>query len=731
MSGSINIDTVIPLEYELELPLSSSGSILRKSQLRVYPTRQATYAPFSNNWIEFQVASPSETLILPESYFTFDITRTDKNSSGNPSTQYDNSASLDYPGIHSIVKTFQIRSGGTNVMLNESQYYHIFSSMIFKTHDGRDIIDNTCFDEGRSMRGQYGWNSQDQRHGFYLNGVNPTSSSTCYWYNSFDSGNSSYSLILPSVPYSTFSPALTATTTPVVYNSGTTYAVGNTVLYNSSSSPVAVTLYPNSVAAGSNVTLPVGLNNNQNPLNVVLPSIWVSLANSNTGNTPVAGSSFWREVPFSSISQSSNVRKDVMSADTLEIEVYIGGTTVTLPVRQAKVNVIAVDNLTGIIIVSGQVPFLSSITLNNLTTAYTTTRTLNGVEPDVSATVNTINPAFIKSILVSQRPLPLNSLPGRMEVIRYNSMRYRVILRPNCSFWSLYWPLYVSKNGLNFRIELEFGDRCMSTGLSPLASPNQLDYQIDDPRFVGFFSAPEPSVMRDTITKWNSADGLIYYCPSYVFREISGVTGEKDVFLNFTPGVRSARGILLVIQSDQISSANTALARSMSSLSTFLRSGVRSWQANVGAHLFPVDKLDLRENNQVPDYLANEAHSLLMRWQMSRHSGLRKEDFRPWNTIYNSNTDSTVFIDANTFIIYIDLSRSSTANSALTGTDVSITPLQVHLERGEVLWGQSNGLNPLYTGSNYGAVPGIPLYRAFILHDAFIRNSSSVITTLQ
>lgn len=742
-TGNMSLDAIIPSEYELEIPMTTSASILRKSALRIYPTRQATYKPYNSNWIEFYVSSPTEVLLTAESYFIFDITRTDVGANGLPSTQYDNSISFDFPGIHSIIKTFQVRSGGTNVMLDDMQYYHTFAAQWFKLHEGRDQMDHNAVDEGRSLKGEYGWNNQDSRQNFYLTGVQPSATMTSYWYDSFDSGDKSYSLILPPVLFTQFLPNLTTTSTPVTYASGTTYTIGQTVLYNSSASPLSLALYPNSVPAGSSVTLPVGLNNNPNPQTVVLPSIWKALQ-STTGNTPATGSVYWIEVPFT-YAQNSNARKDVEAGDILMIEVYIGGTTATLPVKQTSVDVIAVDQLTGIIVVSGQIPFVSSysgaaptITVTSLTTAYTTTRVIGNAEVDMAATsgavtvtANLVNPAFIKSILVTHRPSPLNVLPGRMEIIRYNGSRQRVKWHPLSSFFTFPWPLYVSKNGITFRIEIEFGDRCMNTGQTPLGSVQQCDYQIDDPKYVGFFSAAEPSVMRDVITKWNSADGLIYYCPSYVFREISGVFGEKDVFLNFTPGVRSARGVLLTIQSDQISSANTALARAMNSLSTFLRSGVRSWQAQIGAHMFPVEKVDLRENNQVPDYLANEAHHLLSKWSMKKHTALRKEEFRPWNTMYNSSTDSTVFIDANVFIIYIDLSRSNTANSALTGSDVSITPLQIHLERGEVLWGQTNGLNPLYTGSNYGAVPGIPLYRAFIIHDKFIRMSSSVLTTLQ
>jgi len=698
-AGSVNLDTVVPPEYELEIPTSSSASILRKSQLRLYPTRQATYAPFSNNWLEFNVSSPTEILLLRESYFTFDITRTDKDVNGAASTQYDNSASLDFAGIHSIIKNLQVRSGGTNTMLNESQYYNLFSNAMLKMRGNPDQTDHMWVNEGRSVHGERGWEKY-QRSSFYLDKVQPTSSSTSYWYNS-TSADASYSYIVPALQYAQLNPNLTSTTKPVTWAIGTTYAAGVTVLYDSSTSPITFKQYPNTLPAGSSTAMPLQLDNNPTNFAVTLPSIWVSLQGSNVGNTPATGSLYWREQPI--VSPYGSHRKNVQTGDILNIEVYVGGTTSTFNVQSSRVSVIAVDQLTGIIVCSGKIP----------------------------SYISDSPCCYIKSVFVSDRPFPLNSVPGRMEIVRYNNFRYRVTWHPLCAFFDLDWPLFVSKNGLNFRIELEFGDRCMSTGLSPYDSPNALDYQIDDPRFVGFFSAPEASVMRDIITKWNSADGLIYYCPSYVFREIGGVTGEKDVFLNYSPGVRSARGVVIMIQSDQISSANTALARAMPSLSTFLRSGVRSWQANVGAHLFPIEKTDLRENNQVPDYTANEGHHLLFKWLQSRHFAIRKDEYRPWNPMYNSANNNTVFIDANAFLIYIDLSRSNTANSALTGTDVSITPLQIHLERGEVLWGQSNGLNPQYTTSNYGGVPGIPLYRVFVLHDAFIRNSSSVLTTLQ
>lgn len=729
MSGNLNIDSVLADEYKLQIPMSCSSTILRKSALRIYPTRAQSYAPFATNWIEFYVSSPTEVAILDESYFTFDIIRNDTDSNGNPSTQYDDLASLDFAGVHCLIKTFQVKSGGTNVIFSDNQYYHLFTNIWFKLHEGRDQTDHNSVYEGRSMKGEYGWNNDDARFNFYLTGVNPTASTTAYWYSSFDSGDSSYSLILPALSYSTFSPALTASSSPVLYSASSTYTSGQTVLYNSSSSPIAIALYPNSQPTGSTTTLPVGLNNNQTTMNVVLPSIWVVKTGQSpaSGTTPnVANSVYWTEIPFSSIVQNNNIRKDVQSWDVLSVECYVGGTAITNRVVFGTGTVIAVDQLTGIIILAGSVPTQQ---ITNLTTAYTTTRVNLAAEVDM--TLSLLSPAYIKAIRVAQRPHPFNQLPGRMEIVRYNGFRNRVLLKVRNPFMKLNMPMYVLKSGFVIRMELEFGQRAMVSGKPPLGSQNPLDYTILDPRFVVFMSAPEPSVMRDVITKWNSADGLIYSIPDYTYREISGIANEKDTNLVLSPGVRSARGILLIIQPDQISSANTALANAEKVLSTYLRTDVRSFQVNVGAHQFPVEKIDFRENNQVPDFLANEGFHLLSKLAGRRHYALRKDEFRPWNTIYNSSTSNTVFLDSTGFIIYVDLARANTSNAALTGTDVSITPVMMHIERGEVLYGQTNNRNGLYAGSNYGGAPGIPLYRFFILHDKFLRISSNVITTLQ
>lgn len=822
-SGSINLDSVIPQEYELEIPTSSSASILRKSLVGSYPTRIARYQPYGNNWMEFNVYSPTEFLLLKESYFRWDITRTDLNG-GQPSNQYDNAASLDRGGIHCIVKTFQVNSGGTATRLDENLLYNTFSSNFHKfTHTPHEK-NHVLAHEAQSVHGERGWNNQDQRNGFYLKGLSNFTAATwanntlvlnqatnavattyvTAWVNPFDVVNSSssqlgtkladqsgpppyiasanadysYSMILPPMYLNQIGRGTSLDGTVVPWwLANVAYAVGDYILFpgtNTGIDPLssvgaqysyqgynALEFFPNTTATRpSNLSiLPKDDNGNLGFQIVQIPSLWQCLVN----HTPTTWiPSNWKEIPFSSLNQINDSRKNLQRGDVLDIEVYNCTMSGKEFIQQVRVEVIAVDQLTGIIFINGNVPVnlyanaAPTYVAGNVTYAQGKSELLtynvitilsasiSGTPGNKDVVTSVVNyPAqvlCIKSIFVSQRPLPINSVPGRMEVIRYNNVRYRVLWRPENTFFDLDWPLFVSKNGLNFKIEIDFGDRCMVTGLTSVASQNQLDYVIDDPKFYGYYSAPDPSLMRDVVNKWNSADGLIYYVPTYTYRELSGVFGEQDTFLNFQPGVRSARGLVLFIMSSDISSVNTALSRASKSLSTCLRTGVRSFQCNVGAHYFPIEKIDLRENAQVPDYLANEAYHHMFKWVNSRHGNLRKEEFRPWNSIYNSTTNSTCFQDADSFIIYIDLSRSCTPNSALTGVDVSITPLQVRLERGEIQYGASNDVNGLYAAktsagnvivSQFSGAPGYPLYRAFILHDKFIRNSSSVLTALQ
>lgn len=782
-SGSINLDSVIPKEYELEIPTSSSASILRKSLVGSYPTRLAQYKPYGNNWLEFNVYSPTEFLLLNESYFRFDITRTDLNN-GVPSTQYDDSASFDINGVHAIIKSFQVNSGGTATRLDENLYYNTFTANYMKFLTTVHEADHYYAAEGRSAKGERGWSPQYNRQGFYLRGINnfvssqwsgnplvlntPTNSLTTTYASVYIPGTAGgvtspgfYSLILPPMLLNMIGAGtdLTGATVPLFWAAGT-YAANDYVLYYASltgTNPItsgtgnaaflqgteSLQFYSNTFSTTpTNLNiLPPDVNGNlglEQP--VTLLSIWKNISGSGTTVTPGTNSAVWQEIPFSSLNNPSDARKNVQRGDILDVEYYNSSMLYGQSTFEWRTQVIAVDQLTGIIVVRGIIPqpMLGAVAaVTGVVTPATTYQSQSN--PIGLSSGNTVSGVFIKSIFVSQRPLPYNSVPARIEVIRYNNVRYRVIVRIMNAFMELDWPLFVSKNGLNFKIELDFGDRAMTTGLTPTASTNQLDYTIDDPKFFGYFSAPDPSLMRDVINKWNSADGLIYYVPTYTYRELSGVQGEQDTFLNIQPGVRSARGVVIIVQSSEISSVNTALSRASLSLSTALRTNVRAFQANVGAHYFPVEKIDLRENAQVPDYMANEAYHHMYKWVNNRHSLLQKEDFRPFSALYNSSTDSKCFMDAKSFIIYIDLSRSNTANSALTGVDVSITPLQVKLERGEIVYGKSNDVTGLYTvgsgtsqtTSQFGGAPGYPIYRIFIIHDKFIRNSSSVLTALQ
>ena len=316
------------------------------------------------------------------------------------------------------------------------------------------------------------------------------------------------------------------------------------------------------------------------------------------------------------------------------------------------------------------------------------------------------------------RRLYARRVSNRKRMLDQNLRYERWLFKPNMHFFSLNLPLYLIKGGLTFRLELEKAELSFKTGLSPLESANiQMDYRIKNPRFVGMMSAPEPSVMRDTLARWNSAEGLIYYLPSVLYREAQQVVDTQNTVLNFHAGVRSARSILLLVQPDNISqSISAAICKACDSLSTSLRTNIYTWQIQIGAHLFPMERVDIGKTLVDAQY-SNEALHRMMYMTQNPDYWIPFSEFEKETYMYSSDSDTSKdFKESKHFLIWVDLSRSNTPNAVLSGTDLSMVPLQMNIERSTK---PSN-----YPGSNF-------IYRAFIFYDAFLRMSANMITTLQ
>jgi hypothetical protein len=143
---SVNFANQVPLQFNMPQQVTTSKSILRKSLIEILPNQQVEYVPGGNqNRITFSVASNSDFLSGPESYFRMDVVRTDQ---GATKAQQ---VSLDVGGVHGMFRSIEVRSSGSGTLLqrmDEYNRYYVIKSLLM---DDPDSVQNMGYSFGDSM----------------------------------------------------------------------------------------------------------------------------------------------------------------------------------------------------------------------------------------------------------------------------------------------------------------------------------------------------------------------------------------------------------------------------------------------------------------------------------------------------------------------------------------------------------------------------------------------------
>ena len=294
------------------------------------------------------------------------------------------------------------------------------------------------------------------------------------------------------------------------------------------------------------------------------------------------------------------------------------------------------------------------------------------------------------------------------------------------------WALFLIKGGIQIILELDDPNRVLISGVDPGYWSNSqiaaagtvtsntscsMSYTITSPRFLAMMSTPEPSQMRNYVSRWNSDSGLVYYCAGLKIQKISYTGNETDSYLRFNMGVRSCRRMWLGITSQHYSEASDALTACVDSFATYLKTSAQYFQVAVGSHFFPLRRLQV-------DDLALEAH-----WYWRAINGdyapisatsIEAYEWSPQDRVYNTINTSGQCQEATKFMFTMDFSRSDYQYAYLTGIDLSIVPLDVTINR--------------YSGhgSQFSGLPSdVPtVYVCCVQYDMFIRMSSQQISVL-
>jgi hypothetical protein len=267
-------------------------------------------------------------------------------------------------------------------------------------------------------------------------------------------------------------------------------------------------------------------------------------------------------------------------------------------------------------------------------------------------------------------------------------------------------PLFLMKGGLEIRLELDLADRVYKCGADVEDATTANNFTVSNPRLMAMMMTPHPDIVDEYVQQWKQPGGLMFYIPGVrTRRNTYSATEGNQVNLQVHPGVRSARRVYVILQDSNIAEGSTALARSLDSISLCHRGNATQYQFKIGAHEFP--------NRD----LAVSAESWEAFEQLKTISGAGSS-FRLSPQDWQSSQRNAIKIAADTqtgtiekhYVFAADLSRDNGFDASLSGTDVSIVPLDMDIS-----------LSASWASLGF---TGTPTAYFFIEHDSYLRIAS-------
>ncbi len=258
-----------------------------------------------------------------------------------------------------------------------------------------------------------------------------------------------------------------------------------------------------------------------------------------------------------------------------------------------------------------------------------------------------------------------------------------------------YIPLMLIRQGLQLVLELDRPEFVMNShGAVNPPVPLASSVTLTNVRYVANMITPDESVMQEYLKKYNE-DGINYTFQSWRHRRRAVAALENSASnLSLQFGIRSARAVFAVIQSALLSDTASPASQNYGSLSTFLSTGVISYQFSSGSEEYPNHEVKLTDGHH------NEAYAELMLAVNQYGSKLHQSRFLPYQ-FGKFNTVATVAGESTSLIMAADLSRS---NSPWSGLDLSINNLDIELRFNAVS-------NPIFGNRNVNI---------WVLHDVMV-----------
>ena len=323
---------------------------------------------------------------------------------------------------------------------------------------------------------------------------------------------------------------------------------------------------------------------------------------------------------------------------------------------------------------------------------------------------------------VDETELPIMIYPAlgsssSVSRIAQSADSVKLIFKPILSIFDLDIPLFLLKGGgLEFRFELDDADRCMM--LSGPSDVVDLSYTIDNPRFVGMMITPHQDIVREFMQQWASPEGLLYAIPGVVTRKSTSEAGDEGSTLQVHPGVRSARRVWTVQQDSTLhNSTGSYAARISDQMGISVRANLSEWQYRVGSHEYPRNRVDIDAGSGAAlsvDAYAQFSRSWKQLWAVN--GGRHSFSYGEWcdGSDIHCGARLSKTHESRYFVPCADLSRDDGMHGNLSGTDVSVIPLDFVYKRSDS-----------YGAVNDGVFPGTPTWYHFIEHDEYFMLSEA------
>jgi hypothetical protein len=464
-------------------------------------------------------------------------------------------------------------------------------------------------------------------------------------------------------------------------------------------------------------------------------------------------------IPESTLANSGDVFVHTVTADTWSSHVFVPG-LVTLAFTQT--NLVGLVNV-GDIIEFSQVPSAGTATsvkryfkirvtgiapLATGLTSYVFGAPLSAL-PVAKATVSDAD-SKCYDVMILQRKVQQSQASYWCDG-NYHTVDW---YPANAVFW-IKWPVFLMKGGVELIFYLENPNIALVQDVEPAAAQTNLYYKIKTPRLMGMMSTPEPSILQDFVGRWNSSQGIVYYCPQLETRKMIGQSNDGTMVINVPFGKRSIRYACFSVSPSDIINGNGAFGIVGDAFRCFLRSHISTLWIQVAANYFPVRRIEIDdEGNEV---LWQSKNTTLMPYDKNgimdmekyQHKRYRNADCYYWTTTTVGSAAASMHytdqaITANKLfecrdrVYCVNFGRVDGKGGILSGIDGSVSSVDFMVER-KASYNTNYSANEYRTGEcdglgddgQVGVFKDQPCYLLSAYYDRFIQLSADSIKVME